>query len=175
MPRLDEGSVLVQSRRLPSTGLGQGIDLFAGDRACAADPARSDERGEQALSCPGPLPLATEAMGTYESDPYVGLRDRSEWRAGGKDALLRAMDSVLSAIPGLSFAFTQPIQMRLDEAETGITTDVGVKVIGWDPDTLAVLAGRVERVLTGVSVAPPRCAQRRHPGSSRSASRWIAR
>jgi cobalt-zinc-cadmium resistance protein CzcA len=105
---------------------------------------------KSAVSKLGRPDLATEAMGTYESDTYVGLRDRSEWRPGGKDALLRAMDSALGAIPGLSFAFTQPIQMRLDEAETGITTDVGVKVIGSDPDTLAVLAGRVERVLTGV-------------------------
>jgi cobalt-zinc-cadmium resistance protein CzcA len=40
--------------------------------------------------------------------------------------------------------------MRLDEAETGITTDVGVKVLGSNPDTLAALAARVERVLVGV-------------------------
>jgi cobalt-zinc-cadmium resistance protein CzcA len=146
MPRLDEGSVLVQSRRLPSTALDQGMDYsVAIERALLGLP-----EVKSAVSKLGRPDLATEAMGTYESDTYVGLRDRSEWRPGGKDALLRAMDSALGAIPGLSFAFTQPIQMRLDEAETGITTDVGVKVIGSDPDTLAVLAGRVERVLTGV-------------------------
>jgi len=149
MPRLDEGSVLVQSRRLPSTALAQGMDYsVAIERALLTLP-----EVKSAVSKLGRPDLATEAMGTYESDTYVGLRDRNEWRPGGKDALLRAMDSVLSAIPGLSFAFTQPIQMRLDEAETGITTDVGVKVIGSDPDTLAMLAGRVERVLTGVSGA----------------------
>jgi cobalt-zinc-cadmium resistance protein CzcA len=145
-PRLDEGSVLVQSRRLPSTALDQGMDYsVAIERALLGLP-----EVKSAVSKLGRPDLATEAMGTYESDTYVGLRDRSEWRPGGKDALLRAMDSALGAIPGLSFAFTQPIQMRLDEAETGITTDVGVKVIGSDPDTLALLAGRVERVLTGV-------------------------
>jgi cobalt-zinc-cadmium resistance protein CzcA len=149
MPRLDEGSVLVQSRRLPSTALGQGMDYsVAIERALLSLP-----EVKSAVSKLGRPDLATEAMGTYESDTYVGLRDRSEWRPGGKDALLRAMDSVLSVIPGLSFAFTQPIQMRLDEAETGITTDVGVKVIGTDPDTLAMLAARVERVLTGVAGA----------------------
>lgn len=146
MPRLDEGSVLVQSRRLPSTALDQGVDYsVAIERALLGLP-----EVKSAVSKLGRPDLATEAMGTYESDTYVGLRDRSEWRSGGKDALLRAMDSALSAIPGLGFAFTQPIQMRLDEAETGITTDVGVKVIGSDPDTLAMLALRVERVLAGV-------------------------
>ena len=146
MPRLDEGSVLVQSRRLPSTALGQGTDYsVAIERALLALP-----EVQSAVSKLGRPDLATEAMGTYESDTYVGLRDRSEWRPGGKDALLRAMDSALSEIPGLTFAFTQPIQMRLDEAETGITTDVGVKVIGSNPDTLALLAARVERVLVTV-------------------------
>jgi cobalt-zinc-cadmium resistance protein CzcA len=43
------------------------------------------------------------------------------------------MDSALQEIPGLGYAFTQPIQMRLDEAESGITTDVGVKIVGTDP------------------------------------------
>ena len=146
MPRLDEGSVLVQSRRLPSTALNQGTDYsMAIERALLTLP-----EVKSAVSKLGRPDLATEAMGTYESDTYVGLRERSEWRPGGKDALLGAMDSVLSEIPGLTFAFTQPIQMRLDEAETGITTDVGVKVIGSDPDTLASLAARVERVLATV-------------------------
>ena len=106
-----------------------------------------------AVSKLGRPDLATEAMGTYESDTYVACATGTSGDPAARMRLLRAMDSVLSAIPGLSFAFTQPIQMRLDEAETGITTDVGVKVIGSDPDTLAMLAGRVERVLTGVSGA----------------------
>jgi cobalt-zinc-cadmium resistance protein CzcA len=97
--------------------------------------------------------LATEAMGTYESDTYVTLVPKNEWRSGGKDALLQAMDSALSEIPGLDFAFTQPIQMRLDEAETGITTDVGVKIFGEDPDMLANFASRVEREVGRVAGA----------------------
>jgi cobalt-zinc-cadmium resistance protein CzcA len=146
MPRLDEGSVLVQSRRLPSTALEQGTGYsVAIERALLTLP-----EVKSVVSKLGRPDLATEAMGTYESDTYVGLRERNDWRPGGKDALLGAMDSALSLIPGLSFAFTQPIQMRLDEAETGITTDVGVKVIGSNPDTLAALAARVERVLVGV-------------------------
>ncbi|HXI20217.1 MAG TPA: efflux RND transporter permease subunit, partial [Gemmatimonadales bacterium] len=48
------------------------------------------------------------------------------------------------------YAFTQPIQMRLDEAESGITTDVGVKIVGPDVERLSTLASRVEGVLRGV-------------------------
>ena len=146
MPRLDEGSVLVQTRRLPSTAMDQGVDYsLAVERALLGLP-----EVKSVVSKLGRPDLATEAMGPYESDTYVGLLERDQWRPGGKDALLAAMDSALDDIPGLGYAFTQPIQMRLDEAESGITTDVGVKVIGSNPDTLADLAARVERVLLQV-------------------------
>ncbi|MEZ4416553.1 MAG: CusA/CzcA family heavy metal efflux RND transporter [Gemmatimonadota bacterium] len=149
MPRLDEGSVLVQGIRLPSTALEQGT-RFSGalERALTGLP-----EVEVAVSKLGRPDLATEAMGTYESDTYVMLKERSEWRRGGKDALLSAMDSALQDIPGLEYAFTQPIQMRLDEAETGITTDVGVKIFGDDPDVLADLAARVEGEIARVDGA----------------------
>lgn len=149
MPRLDEGSVLVQGLRLPSTALEQGTRYSSAlERALVGLP-----EVEVAVSKLGRPDLATEAMGTYESDTYVMLKPKREWRPGGKTALLEAMDSVLQVVPGLEYAFTQPIQMRLDEAETGITTDVGVKIFGEDPDELAALAARVERALVGVEGA----------------------
>jgi len=146
MPRLDEGSVLVQGLRLPSTGLEQGTRFSTAlERALHGLP-----EVDIVVSKLGRPDLATEAMGTYESDTYVTLAGRDRWRAGGKDALLAAMDSALSTVPGLEFAFTQPIQMRLDEAETGITTDVGVKIFGDDAAVLADLAARVEPVVARV-------------------------
>ncbi|NNM33210.1 MAG: efflux RND transporter permease subunit, partial [Gemmatimonadetes bacterium] len=149
MPRLDEGSVLVQGLRLPSTSLEEGTRFSAAlERALIGLP-----EVEVAVSKLGRPDLATEAMGTYESDTYVMVTDKREWRRGGKDALIAAMDSSLADIPGLDYAFTQPIQMRLDEAESGITTDVGVKIFGEDPDLLAELAGQVEREIIQVEGA----------------------
>lgn len=146
MPRLDEGAVLVQARRPASTALNEGIRYSTRMEVALRDfPEVST-----VVSKLGRPDLATEAMGTYESDTYVMLTDRSNWRPGGKDALIRRMDSAIAQIPGLDVAFTQPIQMRLDEAETGITTDVGVKIFGSDVDTLAALAGRIELALASV-------------------------
>ncbi len=146
MPRLDEGSVLVQGLRPASTALGTGVE-FSGalERALLELP-----EVEEVVSKLGRPDLATEAMGTYESDTYVMLAPKSEWRRGGKDALLIAMDSLLQQVPGLEYAFTQPIQMRLDEAETGITTDVGIKIFGSDPEQLAALAAQVEQLLPSI-------------------------
>lgn len=149
MPRLDEGAVLIQAKRPGSTSLSEGVRYSTMiERALHDFPEIST-----AVSKLGRPDLATEAMGTYESDTYVILTDHSTWRPGGKAALIARMDSALAVIPGLEVAFTQPIQMRLDEAETGITTDVGVKIFGSDVDTLALLAGKIERALVGVSGA----------------------
>jgi cobalt-zinc-cadmium resistance protein CzcA len=149
MPRLDEGSVLVQGLRLPSTALPTGVE-FSSDLERAL---RELPEVETVVSKLGRPDLATEAMGTYESDTYVILKNRDEWGPGGKEGLLQRMDSVLSRVAGIEYAYTQPIQMRLDEAESGITTDVGVKIFGPDRERLAELAARVERVVAGVAGA----------------------
>ena len=143
MPRLDEGNVLVQATRLPSTSLAKGVE-YSGqiERALGALP-----EVRTVVTKLGRPDLATEAMGTYESDTYVILTPKNEWRAGGKAAIIEAMDSAMAGIPGIAVAFTQPIQMRLDEAESGITTDIGIQIFGSDPDTLAMLAGQIEAVL----------------------------
>lgn len=146
MPRLDEGAVLVQGRRPPSTALPEGV-AFSTDLERAL---RDFPEVTTIVSKLGRPDLATEAMGTYESDTYVILADHGTWRPGGREGLIARMDSALAEIPGLSVAFTQPIQMRLDEAETGITTDIGVKLFGTDPDTLADLAVQIEQALADV-------------------------
>ncbi len=149
MPRLDEGNVLVQATRLPSTSLAQGVEYSSRiERALGAIP-----EVRTVVSKLGRPDLATEAMGTYESDTYVILAPKGEWREGGKAAIIAAMDSAMAGIPGIEVAFTQPIQMRLDEAESGITTDIGIQIFGSDPDTLAALAGRIEAVLVGIDGA----------------------
>jgi len=146
MPRLDEGSVLVQTVRLPSTALDEGVAFSTSlERALLELPEVTT-----VVSKLGRPDLATEAMGTYESDTYVMLKDRSEWRPGGKDALLAAMDEALQTVPGISYAFTQPIQMRLDEAESGITTDVGVKIYGEDAEELAGAAARAAAIVSSI-------------------------
>ncbi len=149
MPQLDEGDILVQALRLPSTSLEEGTRYSRQmEEALLGLP-----EVEHVVSKLGRPELATETMGLYESDAYVILHPRSEWRRGGRAALLAAMDSALAEIPGINYALTQPIQMRLDEAESGITTDVGVKIFGNDIGVLASLAADVERLLAGVSGA----------------------
>ena len=147
MPRLDEGAILVNTRQVPSTSLEEAMHLAqAAERIVKRFPEAT-----MVVTKQGRPDLATEAMGLFEGDMYVPLLPREEWTtASTRDGLVAAFDSALAVIPGLDIAFTQPMAMRLDEAESGIKTDLGVKVFGSDLDVIHATAERIRDVVARV-------------------------
>ncbi len=147
MPKLDEGAILVNTRRLPSVALGDATRLsLASERIVRRFP-----EVVTVVTKEGRPDLATEAMGLFEGDMYVILKPREAWTtAKDREGLVAAMDSALSEVPGLWVSFTQPLAMRLDEAESGIKTDLGIKVVGPDLGQNQALADRILRVVTSV-------------------------
>ncbi|MDR1990693.1 MAG: CusA/CzcA family heavy metal efflux RND transporter [Acidobacteriaceae bacterium] len=147
MPKLDEGSILIETRKLPSVSLDESIDLAKR----AERIVRSFPEVSRAVTKIGRPDIATEAMGIYQGDLYVSLRPVNEWTTGrDKAALIDAMSSALETMPGMTFNFTQPMAMRLDEVISGVKADVAVKIFGQDPTTLerlgAVVAHELEQV-----------------------------
>ena len=147
MPKLDEGAILVNTRRLPSVSLAEATRLsLEAERVVRRFPEVVTVVTKQ-----GRPDLATEAMGLFEGDMYVILREREAWTtARDRDGLVAAFDTALAHIPGLWVSFTQPLAMRLDEAESGIKTDLGVKVVGPDLERSRAVAERILRVVQGV-------------------------
>ena len=147
MPRLDEGSVLIQTFKLPSISLTESVHI-------GLDVERTLKQFPEVTSVvtkTGRPDLATEAMGIYESDVYVGLKPREEWTtAVTKEGLIEAMSRKLSRIPGVVYNFTQPMAMRLDETISGVKADVAVKIFGEDETILDRKADEVLRVLAQV-------------------------
>lgn len=145
--RLDEGSILIETRKMP------GISL--------TDSVRISNRVERIiLNFPevtgvvtriGRPDVATEAMGINQGDVYVLLKPREQWtRFRTKEELIDALAAALDKVPGVSYNFTQPMAMRLDETISGIKADVAVKIFGEDPRVLEQLAERALRVLASV-------------------------
>jgi cobalt-zinc-cadmium resistance protein CzcA len=147
MPRLDEGSILVQTLKLPSISLSESVELQGEvERVLLAFPEVT-----RVVSKHGRPDFATEAMGVYEADVYVNLKPHDEWTtAETKEGLIDAMAARLSEIPGVGFNFTQPMAMRLDEAVSGVKADVAVKIFGDDAAVLEQKADEVLRVLRDV-------------------------
>ena len=139
MPKLDEGSLLIETRRLPSTSLPQGM-------AIAREVERTLLRFPEVQSIVtkmGRPELATETMGLYAGDVYVNFKPRAQWPTKTLDELILKMDAALGQIPGIDYNFTAPMAMRLDEAISGVRTELGVKVFG---DDLAVLQRKAEEI-----------------------------
>ncbi len=144
MPELDEGALLIETRRLPSISLTESVEIAGRiERLLLEFPEI-----ETVVTKIGRPDLATEAMGIYQGDVYVGLAPREQWRsARTREELIAALDERLRQIPGVTYNFTQPLAMRLDEVVSGVRSDVAVKLFGDDPETLLQLAQRIQRLL----------------------------
>ncbi len=150
MPKLDEGNILITTRRLPSISLAEATRLSTE----AERIIRSFPEVVTVVTKEGRPDLATEAMGLFEGDTYVILKPHDEWvTAETNEELVAKLDSALAVIPGLEVAFTQPLAMRLDEAESGIRTDLGIKVIGPDREVNEAIGAQIEGIVADVEGA----------------------
>lgn len=147
MPKLNEGSILVTSRRLPSISLAEATRL-------SMQAERIVKRYPEVVTVvtkEGRPDLATEAMGLFEGDMYIILKPQEEWTtAKTPEEFVSVLDTALAVIPGLEIAFTQPLAMRLDEAESGIKTDLGIKVVSNDMARNQRIAEQLLGIITTV-------------------------
>jgi len=148
LPELDEGSILVEQVRMPSVTLEESVrnaDWFAGRlmenvpeiRTVVPKTGRSD--------------LANDWMGVHQTDVWVILKPREEWRDGmTKARIVEEIRPYLTSEPGLSYNFTQPIAMRVDELTSGVKSDIAVKVYGEELGVLSRIGESIVGVLPGL-------------------------
>lgn len=147
MPRLDEGSILIETRKLPSISLTESVAISQRVEQIVGE----FPEVESVVTKIGRPDLATEAMGIHQGDVYVMLKPREEWTSGrDKEGLITALDAALSRLPGVSYNFTQPMAMRLDETISGVKADVAVKLFGEDLGVLETKADEIARLLEKV-------------------------
>jgi cobalt-zinc-cadmium resistance protein CzcA len=147
MPTLDEGSMVVTSKRLPGISLTESVAI--GNQIEKTIKARTDVAS--VVTKLGRPDLATEAMGEYESDSYLSFTPRMQ-NAGAKTKLQFTGDlqKSLDKIPGVTYEITQPMQMRMDETITGTRGDVALKIFGEDLNTLEQMAHAAEKIISQV-------------------------
>ncbi|MBV8841812.1 MAG: efflux RND transporter permease subunit [Bryobacterales bacterium] len=146
MPKLDEGSILVETRKLPGVSLTESIEISKRiERRLRQIPEIAD-----VVIKIGRPDFATEAMGINEGDTYLLLRPMETWtRFHTKEALIQAVAKELDKIPGVAYSFTQPMAMRIDETISGVKADLAVKVFGDDFRELDRIGQEVLRVVSG--------------------------
>ena len=131
LPELDEGSILIQPTREPNISLTHSMDVA---RQIEQVVKRTPEV-TTVVSRVGRPDVGSDPMSINQSDVFVMLEDRDEWREGLTKADLEAelRERLEAEVPGVAYAFTQPMKMRLDELVSGVRSDLAVKIFGDDP------------------------------------------
>ncbi|MDR2196086.1 MAG: CusA/CzcA family heavy metal efflux RND transporter [Gallionellaceae bacterium] len=144
MPTMDEGDLMMQLVKLPSVNLEHSRD---GDLAFVRDLLAQVPEVEHAVGRLGSDELGLDPMGLNDTDLFLQLKPKEQWRQPDKTWLAGELRKVAENYPGLDVGFTQPIEMRVAEMLTGSRGDVVIKVFGPDLETLAGLGERVADVI----------------------------
>ncbi len=143
MPPLDEGTLLYMPVTLPAINITEARRIIqVQDAIIAKHPAVAYVLGKV-----GRAETATDPAPVSMFETIVELKPREQWPKGmTKDQIIQDLDSQLK-IAGVTNGWTQPIINRIDMLNTGVRTQLGVKIFGPDLDTLESLGLQAESIL----------------------------
>ncbi|RMF35785.1 MAG: CusA/CzcA family heavy metal efflux RND transporter, partial [Chlorobiota bacterium] len=149
IPKLEEGDFAVDTRLLIGSSLQETI---AATQQCSRILLDSFPEVEKVVTKIGNSEIPTDPMPIEASDMMVILKPKRQWvRARSFDELAERMYAALSqAIPGVTFGFQFPVQMRFNELMTGARQDIVCKIFGDDLDTLAYYAERLASIASTI-------------------------
>ena len=145
MPQLQEGSIMWRVTSIPSTSLDQSIEI--------------SKKIETALSDFPEVATTIAMIGRAEKgetadvnymEIYTGLTPKSEWTRSIDELADDMRETMEEAVPTAVFAFTQPIQMRVEELISGVRATLAAKIYGQDLSELDRLSAEVRDVIADV-------------------------
>jgi heavy metal efflux system protein len=148
MPTMDEGDIIVQLEKLPSITLEQSVAL---DGQVQKNLLKNVPEITSIVARVGSDELGLDPMSLNDTDTFLNLKPKDQWRMRTKEELIEAIRKVMGETPGIAFKFTQPIEMRVSEMLTGTRGDVAVKLFGPDLTVLNEKAAEIVDVLKGIS------------------------
>ncbi|TGD97444.1 efflux RND transporter permease subunit [Methylobacterium nonmethylotrophicum] len=149
LPKLSEGSIVVTSEKLPGINLDASLQTMRRIEAVL----KSFPEVKRVVSLTGSAEIPTDPMGVESTDSFVTLSDPATWTtATTQDGLVAAFGERLrQEVPGVAYAFSQPIQMRMDDLLEGVRGDVAISLYG---DDLGVLKDKADAIVRAVSAVP---------------------
>ena len=151
IPRLDEGTIALQTWRLPSVALSESVH----STTMVENVLKQFPEVQTVVSRTGRAEIATDPMGVEVSDIYVILKPHEEWKtASTREGLIEAFDKALKdKVPGNIFSYSQPIELRMQELIAGVRSDVAITLYGSDLDMLRQKADEIVRVVSQIKGA----------------------
>lgn len=147
IPVMDEGTPVVTIRKFPTISVDEATETDRRIQA-AIMAAVPEVRGIMARA--GADELGIDPVGLNETDMFLTLAPKETWRRPDAAWLMEEIRKVLEGMPGIYFAFGQPIDMRVQELIIGARGDVVVKVFGPDIRELNRIAREVGDAIRSV-------------------------
>ncbi len=141
IPQMDEGYIVMQIEKSPSISLRESSQM---DRYIQKAIMAEVPEVVRMVGRVGSDEIGMDPMGLNDTDNFLMLKPVEQWRMQSKEELLDAIRAVLdSRFPGINYAFTQPIQMRVDEMLTGARGDLAIKIFGDNSEELNQVAKKM--------------------------------
>ena len=147
MPTMDEGDLIIGVEKIPSVNLQQSM---ATDLSVQRAILKQVPEVTGVYSRVGSDELGLDPMGLNQTDNFLILKPRSDWRMASKEDLLDELRKVMAQMPGLAYSFTQPIDMRVNEMILGVRGDLAIKVFGTDLSELNRNAQQIVKILESI-------------------------
>ncbi len=150
MPTMDEGDIILGTEKLPSITLAQSVAI---DTNVQAAVLKNVPEVAQVVSRAGSDELGLDPMGLNQTDNFVILKPREQWRTQNKEDIVNHIRDVMTNFAGIDYSFTQPIDMRVNEMILGVRGDLAVKIYGADLKVLEAKAEQIKTILEGIKGA----------------------
>ena len=145
MPQLQEGSIMWRVTSIPSTSLAESIEI--------------SKRIQRALNEFPEVTTTIAMIGRAEKgetadvnymEIYTGLTDKSQWTRSIEELAEAMRERIEETVPTAVIAFTQPIQMRVEELISGVRATLAAKIYGPELGELDRLSREIKSVIARV-------------------------
>lgn len=147
MPELDEGNVIIGIEKNPSISLQASLDL---DLKIQQALLREVPEILSIVARGGSDEIGLDPMGLNDTDTFLVLKPKEEWRVPSTAWLLDQFRTVLDEFVGVEYGFTQPIAMRVSEMISGSRGDIVVKIYGEESQKLEKIAQEVAKIAASI-------------------------
>jgi len=144
MPTMDEGNIIIGIEMIPSISLEESREL---NLKVQKKLLKDVPEIEEIVARTGSDELGLDPMGLNDTDTFLVLKPKEEWREPSKEFVIEKIRESLDEMVGIEFSFTQPIEMRVSEMLTGVRGDLAIDIFGTDNKKLEEIAQQIKAIL----------------------------
>jgi Cu(I)/Ag(I) efflux system membrane protein CusA/SilA len=143
MPPLNEGTLLYMPTSVPGVSISEAKEILQRANQVIAEFPEVEHvfaKAGRARSATDPAPLSMV-------ETTISLKPKDQWREGMTFEKIKDELSAQLQVIGMPAIWWMPIQTRIEMMATGIRSQIGIKVLGPELETIEHVAQQIEAVL----------------------------